>query len=96
MQMSEPEAKLIALYQKQAKVYDRSGIQGLDSWRRAAVKRLHVKRGDVVVDIGCGTGLNFPWLQEVVGPQAQNDGSKDLPDMVDPFVRFIATFRAQQ
>lgn len=25
--------------------------------------------GDLVVDIGCGTGLNFPWLQEAVGPQ---------------------------
>lgn len=79
MRMSEPNARLIALYQKQAKAYDRSGIQGLDAWRREAVKRLHVKHGDLVVDVGCGTGLNFPWLQEAVGPQGKIIGV-DLTD----------------
>lgn len=77
--MPEPSARLIALYQKQASVYDRSGFHGLDSWRREAVKRLHVKHGDLVVDIGCGTGLNFPWLQEAVGPQGKIIGV-DLTD----------------
>ena len=57
--MPEQNARLIALYQKQAKNYDQSGIHGLDTLRREAVKRLELKRGDLVVDIGCGTGLNF-------------------------------------
>lgn len=29
---------------------------------------LHLRAGDVVVDLGCGTGLNFPLLQSGVGP----------------------------
>src|SRR5258706_5380084 len=67
----EQNARLIALYQKQAKDYDQSGIHGLEPWRREAVKRLELKRGDLVVDIGCGTGLNFSLLQEAVGPQGR-------------------------
>ncbi len=77
--MPEENARLIALYQKQAKDYDQSGIQGLDALRRAAVKRLDLKRGDLVVDIGCGTGLNFPWLQEAIGPEGRIIGV-DLTD----------------
>jgi ubiquinone/menaquinone biosynthesis C-methylase UbiE len=72
--MHEHHERLIALYQKQAKDYDQSGIHGLEPWRREAVKRLHLKRGDLVVDIGCGTGLNFPWLQEAVGRRAESLG----------------------
>ena len=75
----EENARLIVLYQKQAKDYDQSGIHGLEPWRREAVKRLHLKRGDLVVDIGCGTGLNFPWLQKAVGPQGRIIGV-DLTD----------------
>ncbi len=67
--MPEQNARLIALYQKQAKDYDQSGIHGLDALRREAVKRLDLKRGDLVVDIGCGTGLNFALLQEAIGPE---------------------------
>ena len=77
--MPEQNARLIALYQKQAKDYDQSGIHGLELWRREAVKRLHLKRDDLVVDIGCGTGLNFPWLQKAVGPQGRIIGV-DLTD----------------
>jgi demethylmenaquinone methyltransferase/2-methoxy-6-polyprenyl-1,4-benzoquinol methylase len=47
--------------------------------RKEAVKRLHLKHGDLVVDIGCGTGLNFSWLQEAVGPQGRIIGV-DLTD----------------
>jgi demethylmenaquinone methyltransferase/2-methoxy-6-polyprenyl-1,4-benzoquinol methylase len=69
--MPDQHERLMALYQKQAHDYDHSGIQGLEPFRREAVKRLHLKHGDLVVDIGCGTGLNFPWLQEAVGPQGR-------------------------
>ena len=88
--MPEQKARLIALYQKQAKDYDQSGIHGLDAFRREAVKRLDLKRGDLVVDIGCGTGLNFPWLQEAVGPQGRIIGV-DLTDaMLEQARRRIA------
>jgi ubiquinone/menaquinone biosynthesis C-methylase UbiE len=75
----EENARLIALYQKQAKGYDQSGIHGLDAFRREAVRRLELKRGDLVVDIGCGTGLNFPWLQEAIGETGRIIGV-DLTD----------------
>jgi len=40
---------------------------------------LYGKRGDTVVDIGCGTGLNFALLQDVIGPEGQIIGV-DLSD----------------
>jgi ubiquinone/menaquinone biosynthesis C-methylase UbiE len=36
--------------------------------RRKAVARLGLSRGDSVLDIGCGTGVNFPYLRGAVGP----------------------------
>jgi demethylmenaquinone methyltransferase/2-methoxy-6-polyprenyl-1,4-benzoquinol methylase len=35
--------------------------------RKNAARALGVSRGDCVLDIGCGTGRNFPHLHEVVG-----------------------------
>jgi SAM-dependent methyltransferase len=77
--VSEPNAKLIAICQKQAKTYDRNGVKSQDAWRRSAIKHLNLKHGDLVVDSGCGTGLSFLWLQEVVGPQGTIIGV-DLTD----------------
>src|SRR5215471_1245599 len=75
----EEQTRLMALYQQQATGYDQSGIQGLDAFRRDAVRRLELKRGDLVVDIGCGTGLNFALLQEAVGETGRIIGV-DLTD----------------
>jgi ubiquinone/menaquinone biosynthesis C-methylase UbiE len=36
--------------------------------RRRAVAALGLKHGDVVLEIGAGTGRNFPYLVEAVGP----------------------------
>jgi ubiquinone/menaquinone biosynthesis C-methylase UbiE len=54
---------------------------GLDvpGWRREAIQMLDLTRGDMVVDIGCGTGLNFPLLQEVIGSEGKIIGV-DLSD----------------
>lgn len=41
----------------------------ISGWRRQAVSALNLKPGDTVVDIGCGTGLNFPLLHRAVGPE---------------------------
>jgi ubiquinone/menaquinone biosynthesis C-methylase UbiE len=75
----EENARLMALYRRQAKGYDQSGIQGLDTWRREAVSRLALQHGDLVVDIGCGTGLNFALLQEAIGETGRIIGV-DLTD----------------
>lgn len=39
------------------------------SYRREAVQRLNLKRGDRVLDLGCGTGLNFPLILERIGDE---------------------------
>jgi ubiquinone/menaquinone biosynthesis C-methylase UbiE len=61
------------VYRKRAKNYNFTvplyhllGFR-IGSYREQAIKSLHLKAGDTVVDIGCGTGANFPMLQERVG-----------------------------
>lgn len=51
----------------------------ISGWREQAVSQLGLKAGDTVVDIGCGTGLNFPLLFRAVGPQGRIIGV-DLSD----------------
>ena len=61
-----------ALYRRLAPHYDR--LVGLfrlagarvGTYRRGAVEALRVSPGDTVVDLGCGTGRNFPWLERAV------------------------------
>jgi ubiquinone/menaquinone biosynthesis C-methylase UbiE len=57
--------RLISLYRKRAKRYDRSALllylAGFRHWayRERAIQSLALNDGDTVVDLGCGTGLNF-------------------------------------
>ncbi len=61
-----------ALYRRRAPHYDRLGalfrLAGarVNTYRRLAVEALSVSPGDTVVDLGCGTGANFPWLERSV------------------------------
>ncbi|MDQ0726473.1 methyltransferase domain-containing protein [Microbacterium sp. W4I20] len=50
--------------------------------RQAGIALLGVRRGDVVLDLGCGTGLNFPALVEAVGPEGLVIGIDRSPDML--------------
>lgn len=53
-----------------AKVYALIGYR-IGSYRRKAIDSLNLKEGDTIVDLACGTGLNFPYLQKAVGPQGK-------------------------
>jgi len=46
------------------------------------VEDLRLDAGDAVVEIGCGTGLNFPLLQEKIGPAGQIIGVDLTPAML--------------
>ncbi len=77
--------ELKELYRKRAGLYDLTAnlyyLIGFreNYYRRQAVSSLKLKRGDVVVELGCGTGLNFSQLQERVGPEGKIIGV-DLTD----------------
>ena len=47
--------------------------------RRRAIKRLELKSGDRVLEVGCGTGRNLSLLREAVGPEGHVYGI-DLSD----------------
>lgn len=73
------------LYRKRAGRYDLTAnlyyLIGFreQHYRRQAVAALQLKRGATVVELGCGTGLNFPLLQRAVGPEGRIIGV-DLTD----------------
>ncbi len=63
-----------------ARRYDSiAGLIGLIDWlffippyfRRRAAQRLGLRLGDRVLEIGCGTGRNLPYLHEAVGPEGR-------------------------
>ncbi len=36
--------------------------------RSRAVQKLELQHGDIVLEVGCGTGRNLPYMQDAVGP----------------------------
>ncbi len=63
------------IYQKRARHFDITAnlyyLVGFreQAYRKQAVRSLELRAGDTVVDIGCGTGLNFPLLERAIGPE---------------------------
>ena len=55
-----------SFYRFQARIYDQTRWAFLLG-RRRAVAALHLRPGHSVLEIGCGTGLNFPLLVSAVG-----------------------------
>ena len=84
-QAGRPQERLIETYRKKAKRYDiTSRLYPAPGYpqraqRVQAVRSLGLHHGDTVVDMACGTGLNFRLLQKVVGPGGRIVGV-DLTD----------------
>jgi demethylmenaquinone methyltransferase/2-methoxy-6-polyprenyl-1,4-benzoquinol methylase len=59
--------------------------------RRAARLALALQLGDRVLDLACGTGLNFPHLRELVGERGHIIGADLTPAMLDIARQLIAS-----
>jgi len=71
----------LELYRRMASVYDRGGA-GFDPLRRRAIELLQLRPGDIVIDVGCGTGLSFPMLLQGVGQEGRVIGIDQSPEML--------------
>jgi ubiquinone/menaquinone biosynthesis C-methylase UbiE len=84
-QVDRTREHLIETYRKKAKHYDITSrlypapCYPQRTQRLRAVHALGLRPGDTVVDIACGTGLNFPLLEKVIGPGGRIVGV-DLTD----------------
>lgn len=77
------------VYRRRAKRYDFTAnlyyLIGFRErrYRRAAVAALALQPGDTVVELGCGTGLNFALLEQAIGPTGRIVGVDLTPEMLD-------------
>jgi demethylmenaquinone methyltransferase/2-methoxy-6-polyprenyl-1,4-benzoquinol methylase len=84
-QIDPTREHLIATYRKKAKHYDvTSRLYPAPGYpqraqRLRAVQALGLHAGDRVIDMACGTGLNFPLIEKVIGPGGRIVGV-DLTD----------------
>jgi ubiquinone/menaquinone biosynthesis C-methylase UbiE len=73
-------------YSQRAQSYDawvRGMTLGIEArLRRRLVRRLALRPGDRVLDVACGTGLNFPFIQEAIGPTGELIGVDLTPAML--------------
>jgi ubiquinone/menaquinone biosynthesis C-methylase UbiE len=67
--MTDGDAAAQAFYTRWAGVYDllADHAPGVRRVRRRAAESLSLAPGDTVVELGCGTGANLPYLRERVG-----------------------------
>jgi ubiquinone/menaquinone biosynthesis C-methylase UbiE len=76
-------------YRRAAPGYDRH-MRRFGRWQQAAVEHLELRTGEAVIDVACGTGLNFPLLEERIGPEGQLVGIDLSPEMLDKANQLIA------
>ena len=71
-------------YGRWARLYDLvATFPGVGSWRERTAESLDLSPGDTVVEMGCGTGANFPYLRERVGASGTVVGVDFTRGMLD-------------
>jgi SAM-dependent methyltransferase len=79
--MARSALSTLPAYGRDASAYD-TQTGSFERYRRQIVEELPLRRGDVVIDAGCGTGLCFPLLRERIGPEGTIIGVDAAPDML--------------
>ena len=69
-------------YRRNARFYDLTEVSPLRKIRAEAVERSALGPGQVVLDLACGTGLSFCFLERAIGPQGRIVGVDLSPDML--------------
>jgi demethylmenaquinone methyltransferase/2-methoxy-6-polyprenyl-1,4-benzoquinol methylase len=72
----------LAQYRRRAPGYD-TELALFEPIRCEAIARLDLRRGDTVLDVGCGTGLSFELLHDRIGKAGRIVGIEQCPEMLD-------------
>ncbi|QIH98484.1 methyltransferase domain-containing protein [Rhodococcoides fascians A21d2] len=72
-------------YTTSARLYDLISFEWpvYRAGRKAAFELLNLPAGSHVLDLGCGTGLNFAGLQRMIGPTGSITGVDASPQMLE-------------
>ena len=88
---------IIRTYRKRAANYDFTAnlyyLFGYREWayRKMAVKALKLQPGDIVLELACGTGINFPLYQQYIGPEGRIIGVDITDAMLEQAQKRIAS-----
>jgi len=81
MSAPDPE-RALKLYRARARMYDGRFSSRVANVRDEAVSLLNLRRGQTVLEMGCGTGKNFALLRARVGAEGRIIGIDQSPDML--------------
>jgi demethylmenaquinone methyltransferase/2-methoxy-6-polyprenyl-1,4-benzoquinol methylase len=84
--------KVQRLYGLVAGIYD-PRVRPFLRWRKPALKALRPRPGDTVLDLACGTGLNFRHILEWIGPEGRVVGVDCTRAMLKQARRKLARHR---
>lgn len=82
----------LAQYRRRAWVYD-AELALLEPIRRQAIEILAPRPGELVLDVGCGTGLSLELLGQRVGARGRVVGIEQSPEMIERALERVARSR---
>ena len=80
MQSTPPNELSIRRYRAHASGYDESAQRTMPL-RRRTIDLLRLQPGQVVLDVGAGTGLSYAWLRDGVGSAGHVLAFEQSPEM---------------